>query len=391
MRTLLAAALPALTTVALLTGCTTAGVIADAPTNLRFGSPEPVAEFRDNMPTGVTVSSTGRLFVNFPRWGDGVPFTVAEIVDGQPVPFPDAGWNTLDLAQPSECLVSVQSVVVDQRDQLWLLDTGSTEFGPTVPGGPKLVRVDLDTNTVDETIVLPRNVALDTTYLNDVRFDYSRGDDGLAYITDSSFSGPNAIIVVDLATGAAWRKLNDHPSVRPDENFTGWIEGRPWLNRPDGDDASPTTVGADGLAIDALNDRLWYCALSSRRLYSVSLEALADRFLPDAAVAQTVRSYGDRGFASDGLESDAQGRLYLTNIEDNAIVRMDTDGAFVTLAYDPRMLWPDTLSLGADRYLYFTTNQLHRQGGFQAGEDRREPPYFVWRVPVRATPVRLGE
>jgi len=374
----------------LSTGCAGGRVIDGAPTTLRFGAPEVVARFDEHMPTGVAVSRDGRVFVNFPRWGDDVPATVAEIVAGEPQPFPNAEWNELDLAQPSERLVSVQSVVVDERDDLWLLDTGSIEFGPTVPGGPKLVRVDLETNEVDKTIVLPRDVALETTYLNDVRFDYSRGNDGVAYITDSSSRGPNAIIVVDLATGAAWRKLDDHPSVRPTQGFVGWIEGRPWLNRPEGGEHTPTQVGADGLAIDALNDRLWYSALSSRELFSVSLDALADRYLPDAAVAQTVRSLGDRGFASDGLESDAQGRLYLTNYEDNAIVRMETDGSFVTLAYDPRLLWPDTLALGFDRYLYFTTNQLHRQAGFQNGVDQRQPPYFVWRVPVRATRVETG-
>lgn len=389
LATLSAIGIPLAALAQVLPGCAQR-MSTDSPTTYRFGSPEVVAAFPDMMPTGVTVSHGGRLFVNFPRWGDDVPFTVAEVIDGEPVPYPSAEFNTPDLAQPSERLLSVQSLVVDQRNNLWLLDTGSPNFEPTIPGGPKLVRVNLDTNRVDKKIVLPRDVALETTYLNDVRFDYTRGDDGLAYITDSSFTGPNAIIVVDLATGAAWRKLDDHPSVRPDEDFIGWIEGRPWMNRPADGEAAPTTVGADGLAIDVLNDRLWYCALSSRELFSVSLDALADRYRPDAAVAQTVRRLGDRGFASDGLESDAQGRLYLTNIEDNAVVRLETDGSYVTLTTDPRLLWPDTLDLARDRALYFTTNQLHRQPGFQGGTDQRRPPYYVWRLPVRATPATLG-
>jgi len=29
--------------------------------------------------------------------------------------------------------------------------------------------------------------------------------------------------------------------------------------------------------------------------------------------------------------------------------------------YDPRVLWPDTMSLAMNGYLYFTANQLHRQ------------------------------
>lgn len=32
------------------------------------------------MPTGVTVSHSGRIFVNFPQWGDDVTATVAEVL-----------------------------------------------------------------------------------------------------------------------------------------------------------------------------------------------------------------------------------------------------------------------------------------------------------------------
>ena len=51
---------------------------------------EQVATFDGAMPTGVTVAPNGRIFVNFPQWGDNAPFTVAELVDGKAVPYPDA-------------------------------------------------------------------------------------------------------------------------------------------------------------------------------------------------------------------------------------------------------------------------------------------------------------
>lgn len=111
-----------------------------------------------------------------------------------------------------------QSVVVDPDDRLWLLDTGSTEFGPTLPDSPKLIGVDLKTNTVFQTIRFPHDVALETTYLNDIRFDLRRGQGGVAYITDSSLKGPNGLIIVDLATGQSRRRLHDHPST-PDRQF----------------------------------------------------------------------------------------------------------------------------------------------------------------------------
>lgn len=51
---------------------------------------EVVDLFFGAMPTGVTVSRHGRKFVCFPRLGDNVPFTVAELRDGKPVPYPNA-------------------------------------------------------------------------------------------------------------------------------------------------------------------------------------------------------------------------------------------------------------------------------------------------------------
>jgi sugar lactone lactonase YvrE len=50
------------------------------------------------------------------------------------------------------------------------------------------------------------------------------------------------------------------------------------------------------------------------------------------------------------------------------------------------MLWPDTMSIGPDGYLYFTANQLHRQAAFNGGKDAREKPYSLLRVRINAAP-----
>jgi hypothetical protein len=48
-----------------------------------------------------------------------------------------------------------------------------------------------------------------------------------------------------------------------------------------------------------------------------------------------------------------------------------------TIVHDPRLLWPDTLSLATNGYLYITANQLHSQGRFHNGEDLRRKPLRV--------------
>src|SRR5947207_7825865 len=103
-----------------------------------FGKLELVAEFSNPMPTGVTVAANGRIFVCIPRWVDPMPFTVAELRNGQLYAYPSAQINRYDEMNYANTLVSVQSVVVDPEQRLWLLDTGSVNMGTPRPFGPKL-------------------------------------------------------------------------------------------------------------------------------------------------------------------------------------------------------------------------------------------------------------
>ena len=355
------------------------------------GELELVHAFAGPMPTGVSVSHTGRIFANFPKWGDEVPATVVELRDGREVPFPDPAWNRPDSDDDPDAFVSVQNIVVDPADRLWVLDTGSPMFRPTRSGGPKLVRVDLDTDTVAQVIVFPPDVALPTTYLNDVRFDLRRGDAGVAYITDSAVAGPNGIIVVDLASGASWRRLHDHPSTKAESpaTFRPVVEGRPFQQRPADGPPAPVAIGSDGIAISADGSRLYYCPLASRHWYSVATDVLADVSLTEDDVAATVVDEGDKGGGSDGLESDDAGRVYLTSYEQNAVLRRRPDGEYETVVHDPRLLWPDTMSVAVDGYLYVTANQLHRQASYHHGKDLRRKPYALFRTRIGAGPVLL--
>ena len=73
----------------------------------------------------------------------------------RPSPIRTPQVNKINKRHPAACLYSVQSVVVDPKDRLWALDTGSVKLGPNVPDGPKLVCMDLKTNTITRKIILP--------------------------------------------------------------------------------------------------------------------------------------------------------------------------------------------------------------------------------------------
>ena len=294
-----------------------AGLPDGLPAERPVGEPELVATFDGPMPTGVSVHPSGRVFVNFPRWGDDPPATLAELKDGEAVPFPSAAMQEFASIRDSEKLISVQSVIVGPAGRVWALDTGRVRFAPAEPGGPKLVAFDPDGGEVVKSIVFPADVALPTTYLNDVRFDLTRGEAGAAYITDSAPHG--GLITVDLATGESWRRLTDAAPVKPEPDFLPIVEGRPLLQRPEGKTAKPLDTGSDGIALSADGKTLIFRVLAGRGLFEVPTDALWDR-RPEAEVRAAVVDRGNLGFASDGLEHDAAGTLYLTNYEDNALL-----------------------------------------------------------------------
>ena len=164
--------------------------------------------------TGVTVSKDGRIFVNFPRWTEDAPISVAEVTrDGQIKPYPDDEWNSWRNAKKNQMsagdhFVCVQSVVADAHGNLWVVDPAAPATALLVQGGPKLVKIDLKTNKVAQVIRFDETVAPQGSYLNDVRFSL---DGRHAYLTDSGAKG--ALVIVDLQNGKARRVLDGHPST----------------------------------------------------------------------------------------------------------------------------------------------------------------------------------
>lgn len=382
----LSVALICQTGIAATTATPATALPANAPTEKTIGQLEQVFAFHDAMPTGVTVTETGRIFVNFPHWGDDVPFTVGEIRDGKVVAYPDAAINKEDPKDPAKGLISVQSVVADGQGRVWLLDTAAPNFAAPKAGGAKLVAVDLAINKVVKTLVFPANVILPSTYVNDMRFDFRSGKEGTVYVTDSSVSGPGAIIVMDIASGKATRRLSGAKSTSADPDFKPVVEGQTALVTKGPDGKSKTmAVASDGIALSPDGKTLYFSALSSRHLFAVPAAMLRDAGVSEAQLNAAVKDLGEKG-ASDGLEADANGAVYAGDYEHNGIRKRLADGSWQTIVHDPRVLWPDTLSVGPDGYLYFTANQLQRQAGFHDGKDLREKPYSLLRVKIDAAP-----
>ena len=354
-RTLAAALLGAV----LLPGSTLAQGAA-APT----GTLTKVASF-DHQVTGVTVSKDGRIFVNFPRWTEDTEVSVAELKDGKLVPFPDAAWNSWRNARKDEVTakdhwVCVQSVVAGPNGNLWVLDPAAPAMAALVPGGPKLVEIDLKTNQPARTIAFDESVAPQGSYLNDVRFS---PDGKTAYLTDSGAKG--ALVVVDLDSGRAHRVLDGDPATQPDKSVTVTYDGKP-LRRPDG---RGVEFAADGIALSPDGKTLYWQAIKGKTLYSLPTETLAGSIttalmptaLADKSVAGRIETIGENGPADGLIIARKDGRMYVTSPQDDSIKVRDLsakDKPLSIVVQDKRLRWPDTFAEGPDGTLYVTTSHI---------------------------------
>ena len=362
------------------------------PAQQSIGDLETVAEIHGAMPTGIAVSTSGRIFINYPRWGDEVQFTVAEIVDGKPLAFPNTVWNQQgSVSTQDKRIVSAQSVVIDPSgNHLWIVDTGSLRPQPISYGGPKLIQVSLENNKVLRTILIEPEALTPETYLNDVRFLFNSNTASYAFISDSSPDG--GIIVVNLVTGESWRRLSGTSFTRSDPSFVPVVEAEVLMIREPGESAKRFNVGSDGIAVSASGETVFFRSLTSRHLYSVPTGALINRTIQEENLKKMVVDHGQVAGASDGLEADSSGGIFLTDYEHNAIHRFTGSiSTLKTLMYSPQAIWPDSLALADDGYLYFTANQLNRQSQFHQGIDKRIQPYMVFRIKTPYRPIRYGQ
>lgn len=309
--------------------------------------------------TGVACSADGRIFVNFPRWTEDAPVSVAEVLkDGQLKPYPDEDWNAWRNApaqpgqiKPQDHFVCVQSVVCDGRSNLWVLDPAAPGLDKVVAGGPKLVRIALATNKVEQVIKFGEDVALQGSYLNDVRFS---PDGRTAFITDSGARG--SILVVDLEKGTAHSRLDGHPSTQPDKGVEVTVEGKK-LQRPDG---RGMQVAADGLALSNDGKTLYFQPLTGRTLYRIaSSHLLSDD--PETA-GQKVEKAGVSCVA-DGLLMTRDDRLLITSPEDSSIKLWEGDRAR-TLVADPNLRWPDSMAEMPDGSILVTASRIQDSAWF---------------------------
>jgi sugar lactone lactonase YvrE len=352
---------------------------------------EEVHYYYDQWPIGIAVASDGRIFATYTR-GD-YNYTLGVIVNKTAeIPYPPADvnlpvsqlnttWHGIPFGSGNATgLISVQAVYITSEtstrpETLWLVDTGrptvhNAQGDPSMPyaqpGGPKLVAISLANDTIYQTFTFPVDVHYPDSYLNDLRFDFNpelsgTSGEGIAYLVDSSNEGRPGFIMVDLGTGESWRRLNQDISVLRGANDVPSYQGRPFYFRQKGSAIGWQLEGLDGVQLSPDGEILYYSPLTTNYLWSIPTRNLREKDTNPLAEVQArgnVSNHGQRGGNANGFEGDSNGLIYQLMPTHNAIYYFDpNDGLTKPFVRDPRIIWPDGASVGADGYIYMNINQ----------------------------------
>ena len=190
-----------------------------------------------------------------------------------------------------------------------------------------------------------------------------------------------ALIVYDIQSATAKRILEAHPSVSA-ENYL--IQNRNRIMSFMGGIVS-LRGGVDGIALG--DEWLYFGALSGSSLFRVRLNDIRDPSIPNTQIAARVEHVAEKPL-SDGFSIDKEGRVYITDVEHNAIFRLDQNAELRTLIRSDRVRWPDALSFGPDGWLYVADSALSDVVLQSKDHINSKGPYEIFRVrlDVEGTP-----
>lgn len=319
----------------------------------------------DEAPGNIAVSKSGRVFINFHPEGRPDAVRVAEIVNGQPVPFPDAefqhwrGWG-------KPYFDTVFSLRIDAQNRLWTLDPGFHGLRT-----PRLLAFDLDTRQLVHQWDMPSSVAGMGSYVQDFQVT---PDGNFVFLADvSALALHPAIIAYDVNAHEGRRVLEGHPSMTG-QNFTINSKGRV-MSLLDG--LYRLHPGVDSIALDHRDVWLYYGPMSGEWVFRVPAADL--RAASRANIEAHVEKFGEKP-QSDGLTMDSENSIYIADVEHGAISVLNQQHELRTLIRDPRIRWPDGLSLTPDGWLYFTDSDIPDLMLQSRAHVKQAGPLYVFRV-----------
>ena len=329
---------------------------------------------------GAKLDSQGNIYVSTARWGGPeIPSTLSKLVKT---------GDTWELeAYPSEemnniankaGLKAVLGFEIDRNDVMWILDQGHVAGPPFEEGDAKLVLWDIKENKEIQRFVFPNELAnRDCSFLNDLAVD---NDTGFAYIADSGiFCDPlhGGLLIYDSNTNTARRILDQHKFTNNEPHFFFNIDDRQVLK------GGGMQTGADGIALSADKDTVYWTNLTGNTLYSLDTDLLRNFETSETVIENAVDVVTSLPSNTDGMTGDSEGNIYMTALSLDGIMKLDgATGQVSRFVHHPEMNWPDTLAWGPDGALYVVSNHLHVWVDGEMDFEAPEIPNFrIWKIP----------
>jgi hypothetical protein len=242
------------------------------------GSVEIIASIPDLDPSGIAVIG-GRLFLSFQHDGDHAGPTLGNGAMAASSLFPNAAMASSTSGNPSERLVSIHGLTADTQGHPGRSTMARCRGSRSRPAA-RNCSASIRSGRVTAKVIL-RDALLPGSHMNDLRIDLTHGAQGTAYISDSSFDGHPALVVVDIASGRQRRCSATIRASRRTRAIRQCSTAMCCINSP----ATPPSRAAVSMASHC---RLTapgstFAPLASRRLYSIPTALLADFTKDDAA------------------------------------------------------------------------------------------------------------
>jgi sugar lactone lactonase YvrE len=319
-------------------------------------SPEPIGN--------LAVSADGRVFYTIHPESRPTGAKLLEWVDGAPKAYPSDDAQSL--------FETPLGLAIDQQNRLWTIDHGNHGTGTA-----RLLAFDLATGAVVHEHFFDSSVAELGSFLQDLQVD-STGTH--LFIADVSFWRKNpGLVVYDIEGERARRVLESDPSVVAQD----WLIRNPTKDMKFFGGLVVLKPGVDGIAISRDDQWVWYGAMTHETMYRIKVADLLDESLSEGALAARAQAVGKKPL-NDGLSTDIDGNLLITDVEHNAVIRMSPDGQLATLVKDARIRWPDALSFGPDGWLYVADSAIPDQMLRPKSHIEAEAPYYIFRFKPEA-------
>ncbi len=306
-------------------------------------------------PANLAVTRNGQVYFTFHPEGKP-PYNLAKLVNGKATSWPSAQTYIDANIKP---IKNAYSVRIDLQNHLWILDNKPA----------RLIEYDLNEEKFVQDYIFDTDVFGFLSHAND--FNIS-ADLKFIYISDDGlFNKKPALVVYDIEQRKAWKRLIRHKSTVA-EAFVPVVQGRPMTAYG----LFSINPGVDGITLSRDDQWLYYAAISSDKLYRINRDKLSDPNLTDTELETFIEIVGEKTM-TDGMTTDLEGNIYLSDLEHSAIIRMDPTGQIETLLKNNKLRWPDGYSFGKDDWLYVSCSSLHQVIGLST--QGKHAPFQIYK------------